>query len=120
MNRSDVKLLIICGVITLLFFLFIQINKQPKLKKALVYYDNSLVLEIDLSLDEQEYQVHGYNGLVTIKAGNSRVKVNEEDSPLHLCSKQGYIYNTYETIVCLPNKIIIEIVGNEKLDSVVK
>lgn len=120
MNRSDVKLLIICGVIALVFLLFIQINKQPKLKKALVYYDNLLILEIDLSLAEQEYHVDGYNGLVSISAGNGRIKVNEEDSPLHLCSKQGYIYNTYETIVCLPNKIIIEIVGNEQVDSVVK
>ena len=49
---------------------------------------------------------------------NGKVKVLEENSPKHLCSKQGFIENTHESIICLPNKIIIKIEDNS-LDGVV-
>ena len=57
------------------------------------------------------------NGNVKIKAGNGRIKVIEETSEKHLCSKQGYIEESYETIVCLPNKIVIKITSGEKYDA---
>ena len=62
----------------------------------------------------------GYNGEVVIFAGQGKIKIEEENSPLHLCSKQGYISASYETIVCLPNKITIKIEAIDSLDTVVK
>ena len=50
---------------------------------------------------------------------NKSAKVVEEKSPLHLCSKQGYISKSYETIVCLPNKIVIKLESNDDLDVIV-
>ena len=50
-----------------------------------------------------------------------KIRVVEENSPLHLCSKQGFIDKSYETIVCLPNKVVIKLVSDsEGLDGVVK
>ena len=40
----------------------------------------------------------------------------KEDSPLHLCSKQGYISKSYESIICLPNKIVIKLENNSDID----
>lgn len=34
--------------------------------------------------------------------------------PKHICSKTGWIKNRWEMIVCLPNKIIVRIVGTKK------
>ena len=42
--------------------------------------------------------------------------MDEEESPLHLCSKQGFIEESYESIVCLPNKIVIKISSKKKKD----
>ena len=120
MNKNDfiligVILLIIVGI----FFINARSNKQ--VNTASVYYDNNLVLKIDLTLDEKEYIVDGYNGPVTIKAGNGKIKVEDEDSPLHLCSKQGYIDKSYESIICLPNKIVITFDDiDNSIDTVVK
>lgn len=117
MNKSDLKLVFVLLVISIIgVVVFKLIGKSGG--SALVYYDGELIKTIDLSIDNK-YVVNGDNGDVVIVVNGGKIKVDTENSPLHLCSKQGYISNTYESIVCLPNKIVINISGDE-LDAVVK
>ena len=117
MNKSDIKLvLILLGISVIGIIVFKLFSKNGG--SALVYHDGELIKTIDLSINDR-YVVNGDNGDVVIVVSNGKIKVDEENSPLHLCSKQGYISNTYESIVCLPNKIVINISGDE-LDAVVK
>lgn len=121
MNKNDLKLIIVVVLIASTFLAFFKLFESGKSKKAIVYFENKVVLTIDLEdKRKREYEVEGYNGKVTIESFNGKVKVNEEKSPLHLCSKQGYISSSYETIVCLPNKITIKIETNDDLDTVIK
>ncbi len=60
----------------------------------------------------------GYN---LIEIGDERVRVIEADCPDKIDVKQGYISNTNEIIVCLPNRLVVEIIGeieDEKLDHI--
>lgn len=117
MNKSDIKLIIIILLIAITVLFVIAIIGKNNSKEALVYYDNNLVLTIDLNESEEKiYIVDGFNGEVKIIAGNGKIKVDEEESPLHLCSKQGFIEESYESIVCLPNKIVIKISSKKKKD----
>ena len=117
MNKSDIKLIIIILLIAITVLFVIAIIDKNNSKEALVYYDNNLVLTIDLNESEEKiYIVDGFNGEVKIIAGNGKRKVDEEESPLHLCSKQGFIEESYESIVCLPNKIVIKISSKKKKD----
>lgn len=117
MNKSDIKLIIIILLIAITVLFVIAIIDKNNSKEALVYYDNNLVLTIDLNESEEKiYIVDGFNGEVKIIAGNGKIKVDEEESPLHLCSKQGFIEESYESIVCLPNKIVIKISSKRKKD----
>jgi len=50
----------------------------------------------------------GYN---LIEIGDEKVRVIEADCPDQLDVKQGYISKTGEIIVCLPNRLVIEIKG---------
>lgn len=110
MNKQDIRLLIILLVITLLlFFLFKNDGNY-----AYVYYENNLIKTIDLGKNDI-YTVDGYNDKVVLEVKNNKIRVVEEDSPFHLCSKQGYTNNV--PIVCLPNKIVIDFKTNE-LDTV--
>lgn len=121
MNKSDLKLIIILVGVCFLVLLGFNVFEKKDKKTALVYYNSDLILKIDLQIkDKKEYVVNGYNGKVKIIASNGKVKVANENSPLHLCSKQGYISKSYETIVCLPNKITIKISSDTSLDAVVK
>lgn len=121
MNKNDLKLIFVVLFITLSIFGLLYLFKNKNSKNALVYYEDELVMTIDLSLkEEQEYKVMGYNGEMIIKTKENKIKVEEENSPLHLCSRQGWIENSYEVIVCLPNKIIIKIEDKDEIDTVVK
>jgi hypothetical protein len=120
MNKSDIKLILILAVITLSCFILFNFSSDNKDKKALVYYENKLIKTIDLT-SSNTYTVNGYNGKVVLETKQGSIRVREEKSPLHICSKQGWVSNTNEIIVCLPNKIVIKLQSNnEDLDAVVK
>lgn len=51
---------------------------------------------------------YGHN---IIEIGDESVRVIEADCPDQIDVKQGYISRIGETIVCLPNKLIVEIKG---------
>ena len=117
-NKFDIILIVSIICISSIFIIINKINSKQG-KYANVYYDSKLVKKIDLSINKT-YNVKGYNGNVKIVVKDKKIKVDSEISPLHLCSKQGYISKSYETIICLPNKIVIEIDSNKEIDTVVK
>ena len=117
MNKSDFKLVGILLIISLIGILGFKFFSKSG-TSAYVYHDGNLILTIDLSVDK-EYVVDGDLGDVVIVVRDGKIKVEEETSPLHLCSKQGFIDSSTQSIVCLPNKIVINI-GDNLYDAVVK
>lgn len=117
MNKNDIKLIII-----ILIFIVISIILLYKPKEqasiANIYYKSELILSVDLNIDNI-YEVNGENGIVKLEVSNKKIRVIEETSNYNICSKQGYIENEGETIICLPNKIIIEL-PNDEIDVEVK
>lgn len=45
---------------------------------------------------------------------NGRIRVLESDCPRHICIHSGWISNPGQTIVCVPNKTIIEVKGRRR------
>lgn len=115
MKINDIILIFLVVLIASLMLIFF---KKENSDQALVYYENNLILTIDLNQDD-EYDVMGNNGNVHIVVKNKQIKVEEENSPKHICSKQGFISSSNEAIVCLPNKIVIKIDSKDKLDTVI-
>ena len=118
-KRNDYILIGILFIILLCICVSLEFMKK-KGSTAIVYYKNEAILTIPLHTDITTYEVMGENGIVEIVAGNGKIKVEEENSPLHLCSRQGWVDSSTQTIVCLPNKIVIKIEDEQELDGVVK
>ena len=57
----------------------------------------------------------GYN---LIEIGDNEIRVIEADCPDKIDVKQGYISRIGETIVCLPNKMVVEIKGVDNADGI--
>lgn len=119
MNKKDIILIVIVALVSLisLLVMYLQPSKEAK---ALVYYEDKLVLTIKLDQNIETFTIKGFLGDVVIEKNQGKIRVKEETSPLHICSKQGYISKSYETLVCLPNKVVVKIVDVEQLDTVVR
>ena len=117
MNKSDIKLLVILSIVIVSIFIIINITKKEG-TIAEIYYEDKLVLTIDLNIDK-EYIVDGLLGDVLLEVKNKQIRVKEENSPKHICSREGFIGDSSRTLICLPNKIIVKIVGESNIDGVV-
>ena len=107
-----VSLLIISLVLWLVFW---SVSSTKVNKKAIVEYDNEKIMEIDLNTD-QEIRLHELDNGVTLKyemlivVENKTIRVKENECPNHDCIKEGKKSKIGDTIICLPNRILIRIV----------
>ena len=121
MNKNDIILIGIIIIVSIFILFLISVREDNEKKIAVVYYQNEKIMTIDfMKKGINEYQVEGENGLIILETNNGKIRVKSENSPLHLCSKQGYISKSNEIIICLPNKIVIQIEDQNELDTVVK
>lgn len=80
---------------------------------ACVTRDGVLLGEIDLShVDAPYFLTFGDDsGSNTVLVEKGRIRVSEADCPDQICVHQGYISDGTVPIVCLPHRLMIEIVG---------
>lgn len=84
---------------------------------AVVLHNNEEVLRIDLmELEETtEYKITGDVSEMTIKANNSGIWVAKSDCYGHDCIHMGVTNNPDKVISCIPNDVIIRIIGEGEL-----
>lgn len=84
---------------------FISIQVDGKEVKKIIFDEEIIGKTIPINSE------YGYN---LIEIGDEKVRVIEADCPDKIDVRQGYISKIGETIVCLPNKMIVEIKGMDK------
>lgn len=118
LTKAD-KLLIIVLMILSVGCIFPLLHHAPSGDTASVYVKEDKVLSIDLRQDGT-YQVQGAKGDVIIEVKNHAIRVRQENSPHHLCSKQGFVSQGNMPIVCLPNETVVQIDEKTQEDTVIR
>ena len=88
--------------------------KQQEDPVARITLDGELVKEIKLNQVGASFSftVTGVSGLTnTILVEKGRIRVEAADCPDQVCVDQGFISDGTVPIVCLPNHLVIEIIG---------
>ena len=83
-------------------------------KTAVIYQNGEIIREINLDEVSEpiEFTIEGENGQTNdIRAEQGRIRITSASCPDKVCVHQGWIENGVVPIVCLPNKITIEIRG---------
>ena len=106
---ADVILVAALLVIALSVFLVISLT-QKEGAYAVVTVNGEEIARYSLAVDG-EYAIGDTNVLV-IKGGEAYMTY--ADCPDGLCIGQGRISMTGQRIVCLPNKVMVEIIGSEE------
>ncbi len=96
---------------------YLLLGSGEAASRARITSDSTLVRVVDLSVD-QEFTVEtedGYN-IVTVKDG--KIAVTEASCPDHYCMARGFCSSGAQ-IVCLPNRLVIEFLGEAEIDGAV-
>jgi hypothetical protein len=77
----------------------------------MVYHDGKLTQQIDLQSDKVVEGIAG-NPQMDVEVSGGRIRISRTNCPHGTCKHAGWISREGETLVCLPNKTLIEIVGD--------
>jgi hypothetical protein len=102
--------------------IFVQSRSNTAAITANVYLDGELLRTIDLANVREPYIIelddeHGGTNTITVERG--RIRVTEANCPDGICIRRGWSSDGATPIVCLPHKLVIEVVGvSSNLDAV--
>ena len=116
--RNDVILVTVILIIAVAGLLFINATKVQG-NRVVVKIDGEVTQSYSLS-ENAEFEIKtGKNNenINVVVIENGKVRVTEADCPDGICQEYRPISYVGETIICLPHKVVIEIVGdNEDID----
>lgn len=116
MKKFDVYLASAMLIIALVWFLFTNISVKSG-DTLIVTKDNDTVGNYSLSEDGVYSVKDEDKTLLLFEIRNGSVNVLSASCPDKLCVHQKSISKNDELIVCLPNKIVLEINSNQKSDN---
>lgn len=126
-NKYDIALIIAIIAVNVLILIYGSFNTVEKGQKiAYVYSDNKLVGEYTLTDNyDTEFTVKlGSSDYNTVHIEDGKIWIHDATCPDKICLSQGKISNDGELIVCLPNKLLVQIKDNQEseddLDIIVK
>lgn len=118
MKKRD--FIVIFCIIVLAGISFIAIKMMEKTgEKVVIYQDKKQYKTVSL-YKNQIIEIPANKGHNIVKIQDGKAEMIEASCPDQICVHHRKISNTGETIVCLPNKVVVEIVGKtkRKLDSI--
>lgn len=115
MKKNDVILVVVVLILAGAVFGWSVLKKQEPGARVVVTVNKEETA--NYSLDEEgEYNISADNGQNTLIIKDGKADVTEADCPDKLCVKQKEISKNGETIVCLPHKVVVEIVSAESAE----
>ena len=113
MKKSDVLLVIIVLTIAICILFFLHNFSFQEGTEVLVTVDGVEYGKYSLKKNET-IQINECN---VLKIDNGKVDMISADCPDQLCVKQKPISKVGESIICLPNKVVVSILGDSKVET---
>lgn len=89
---------------------------DEKPSKVEIYVDGNLKYVYPLQVDEKNIFVDTVLGGVNVKFKDNKVRVTTSNSPRKINVKRGWIGSPGESIIGIPDKLFIKIVGDKKTE----
>lgn len=112
MRSRVIGLLLLAAVASSAAYLLFR-DRGADAPVARITRDGVLLEEIDLQKVDEPYSfsLEDASGINTVQVERGRIRVSEADCPDQVCVNQGWITDGTAPIVCLPHKLMIEIVN---------
>lgn len=104
------EILIICIIVILSVFLFLLYKMfRHDGKSAVITIDSEVIDTINLETEKSRiFKLDGHENVI-IEIMDGQIRVLSSDCPDKICVQSGFISQVGESIICMPNKLIIEI-----------
>ena len=112
MKKSDILLVIIVLSIAICILFFLHYFYYKEGTEVLVTVDGVEYGSYSLQKNET-IQINDCN---VLKIDNGKADMISADCPDKLCVKQKPISRVGESIICLPNKVVVSILGDSKCE----
>lgn len=102
----------ILAVVSVAAVVMTQLHKGNGRCYAMIYQDGELVEKIELWKVEESYEKTFYSasgGENTVMVSPNSIGVVKADCPDQLCRKQGMTEGGTASVICLPNRLVIEV-----------
>ena len=115
--RNDILLIGSFLIVAIIALIFVFTTRKSEHLEAKVYVQNEIVLNIDLSNNEEnEYRIQGLKGEVVIATKDGGIAIISSNCPHQDCVKMGYVKETNKPIICTYNAVYIIIEGKAEYD----
>ena len=110
-NKIEKVLWIIILGVAVALFIFLKLTSRDG-EKVSVRVDGKEIARYELS-EDREVVIDGYNGGVnTLIIKDKKAYIKDADCPDKLCEHQGKIHLVGQSLVCLPHRVVVEIVDD--------
>ena len=104
----DIILVLVFILVGISAFFVLKLSRAEG-EAVRVQVDGETVAEYPLDKDG-EYPINGGSNVLVVKDGEAYMK--SADCPDRLCVKSGRISRAGEQIICLPNRVSVEVLGD--------
>ena len=124
MTPADKLLIAILLLLSLLSYTLIKsLFPIPTHRIALIEIDGLVVKRISLSTDikPRKITLQIKDGETVFDIVGDKIRIlpmPDEICSKHICSKKGWIDKPWDMIACLPNKIVVRIIGDKALGDI--
>ncbi|MDD6736057.1 MAG: NusG domain II-containing protein [Clostridiales bacterium] len=115
MKRKDVVFLVLILILSAVIYLLLPRGGNGG--NTVIIKKNGRVFAEKSLYDSCEIDIDGSN---TAVIENGEVYMKSADCPDKLCIKQGAVHDGSKKIICLPNRVIIEVTKKSDIDAVVR
>lgn len=119
MTRDDIKIIITILIISIISIWTFKLIKPYEKNQYVVIKQEEKVLKNILIKDDGIYEFNFNNNVGYVEIKNNEVRMLPMDKnicPKRICSETSWINKSYESIVCLPNKLIVTFEKKSKKD----
>jgi hypothetical protein len=103
-----VAILVISGLLSGIFY---ARNRKPA-EEVVVTVDGKIVATLDLHKNT-DMVIDGYGGTDHLIIKDGYASITEASCPDKVCVRTGKIHRSGELIVCLPNRVVVTIEGED-------
>ncbi len=118
-GKNDLILLVVLLAVAALGFYFFYFRNRPQGDQVQITIDGTVYGTYSLS-KEQEIQIPDVSGATTnvLSIKDGKAKMIEANCPDKLCEYQNAISKSGESIICLPNKVVVTVTGEQDDDTI--